>query len=229
MQYTTKRTIKRGLIIICLLFVGLSISAAIFDIPQLNMVKNIAHVVDSANLSTELRPPIQLRSYLSVGETGKKNDISITLESIDFSNRDGGQLRKKCVEYFREGLNAGDCMEWGDEVWVGGRIPANGAKFFYVKMKSTNEGKLKTPKADPKNLVKLYYGGSQILPYNHLREKPPYNPNAWIRSARQEWEGYGAIYPNVTTEGWLWFEVPGNINLAETTLKINGLAWKLGD
>lgn len=36
-----------------------------------------------------------------------------------------------------------------------------------------------------------------------------------------------SVYPGVSEEGWIAFEVPSGIELDETTLKIRGLVWNL--
>jgi len=116
---------------------------------------------------------------------------------------------------------AGKCLKRrSEDTWIGGHIPENGAKFLYIKIKSTNIGKVRTKYFKIDDIAKLYYDGSQIPLYC---EK--YFACETVRGA---WPGYGEIYPNITTEGWLWFEVPENINLDETILNINGLIWKLG-
>lgn len=214
MRYNTKRIIKEVIIIGCILLVGLWIGAVYFDIPQLssiNKVMNLENLPKSAPILT---------TYLSVGEEGRKDDISIIVEAVDFSNRDGGELVNRCVEYYRGlGSDAGKCIK-REEVWINDVVPSSGAKFLYIKLKSTNVGKLKTPYINKEKVVDLYYADGQI---------PLFRQNTFLRgTVRGAWPGYGEIYPNITTEGWLWFEVPENINLAETNLEINGLIWKLG-
>lgn len=106
--------------------------------------------------------------------------------------------------------------------------PADGAKFLWIYVKAQNKGEIarEIPSRDWRDM-QLLYKGSEIHPYfefNH--EIPPMGGRMYPKYGEE-------IYPNVTREGWVLFEVSININMSQARLHVERYygeeaTWNLG-
>lgn len=108
----------------------------------------------------------------------------------------------------------------------------NGAKLLCVNIEVKNIGKVATHadtlqnpillgmNIEDKNRFKLNYAGSTIYADGIIRDN---------RIDHIEWKGFGNIYPGIVKNGWVYFEVPAQIDLSATLFETYGKKWILSN
>jgi len=206
-RYTRKRRTKYLIIGLISLFITLVAVSAYSDIPQLEPIRKQIESFKSETGSFGL----------SIGDTGVVNEIAVTL------------VKCEIVDSYQYAYT------WGDIETI---TPSTGAKFLFAYIKVENVGKVKKtfPKWSWRSYflqsgespieISLSYGGELMEPHwivcpsrGLSAEQHPYFPHySWSDDS---------VYPGISEEGWVAFEVPAGIELDETTFKIRGLVWNL--
>jgi hypothetical protein len=152
--------------------------------------------------SITLTPTPTPKTELSLGESAIVDDISFTVVKYEFTD-----------SYITESNQT--------------IHPAEGAKFLWIYVKAKNEGEIARviPSRDWRDM-QLLYKGSEIHSQEYVHEIPPMGGKRYEPGWREE------IYPNVTREGWVLFEVPIYINTSQAQLHVELYAeeatWNLG-
>lgn len=189
------------------MFISLVVVSAYSTIPQLEPIrKQIESLKSGMGVSD-----------LYVGEIGEIDGLAITLDRVNYT---------KCYD-FKVGLTAKGTDRMGTE------CAPEGAAFLFINIKIKNVGKVE--KQIPRwvimrvfeeyNDITLYYANTEmkkhrLQPFEH-QFNPKYSESGYIGGSIR-------LYPGVSTEGWIAFEVPKGIELEDTTLEIKGRTWRLG-
>lgn len=106
----------------------------------------------------------------------------------------------------------------------------DGAKLLCINIEVTNIGQVVTHRDTLQNPILLGMGIEDKNRFKLNFADTTIHATGIIRDGRIdhiEWKGFGNVYPNIIKNGWVYFEVPININLNATTFETYGEKWIL--
>ena len=142
-------------------------------------------------------PPTTQKAELSLGQTALLDDIAFTV--VKFEERDR-------IHKYRFG---------------GDITPSEGAKFLFIYVKAKNIGEVPISVPDESLDIVMIYKGGEIRPEYQFHQSEFVCPTFESFQPLYHKLYDEKLFPNVTKEGWILFEVPKEIDLPHAEIRVN--------
>ena len=162
---------------------------------------------------------LRVEDKLYVGDAGISDGIKMTVVDVKLINPNEIVWHSIFVESVHKSIDSN-------------------AKLLLVNINVENVGKTHTDtntltrelypfmSYDPADEISVYYAGQRMKDVVFCIDLEDTSNKRFF--GYRIYRGYGSQYPGKVIEGVVGFEVPKNINLNETILKMHGLEWRLG-